>query len=87
MQMGSNRKSEARKCHHDALHGAIGGSKGGASDAPPPVQTFSFSCSFWGNLGKIIGWRPVPPPLGNPASATESPGMKSKSLYICSLAR
>ena len=24
----------------------IGGSKGGARDAPPPIQILSFSCSF-----------------------------------------
>ena len=38
----------------------IGGSKGGRQGRAPPlwVQILSFSCSFWENLGKIIGWRP-----------------------------
>ena len=42
---------------------------------PPPRPNFSFSCSFWGKLAKIIGWCPTfavgAPPLGNPGSATD----------------
>ena len=51
-----------------------GGSKGGAG-TPPPVQILSISCSFWEILAKsYVGAPPgelVPPPLGNPLSATE----------------
>ena len=35
--------------------------RGGTRDACPPllsVQISSISCSFWGKLPKIIGWRP-----------------------------
>ena len=38
----------------------IGGSKGAGRQGRAPlwVQIFSFSCSFGGKLGKIIGWCP-----------------------------
>ena len=41
---------------------------GGSRDALPCVPMFSFSCSLWGKLGIIIGWRPffweiLDPPL------------------------
>ena len=32
--------------------------QGGALGTCPRVQIFSFSCSFWEKLGKIIGWCP-----------------------------
>ena len=43
--------------------------------APPPLaQNFFIFMQFSGKIGQIIGWRPplglVPPPLGNPGSAT-----------------
>ena len=42
---------------------------------PPGVQIFSISCSFWENLAKsYVGAPPgelVPPPRGNPGSATD----------------
>ena len=53
-----------------------GRSKGGASLAPPPLaQNFFIFMQFSGKIDQIIGWRPlplglVPPPLGNPGSAT-----------------
>ena len=39
---------------------ALADPRGGARDARPPlsVQISSISCSFWGKLAKIIGWRP-----------------------------
>ena len=44
----------------------IGGSKGGARDAPPPaVQILSISCSFWEKYGQIIASFRV----GTPSSA------------------
>ena len=42
-----------------------GGSKGGARDAPPPVQILSISCTFWEILAKsyidtpLGSWRPL----------------------------
>ena len=53
----------------------IGGSKGGARDAPPPgVQILSFLCSFWQKNCKIIAVLELaPPPRGNPGSATADP--------------
>ena len=53
-----------------------GGSKGGAEDAhlPPGVEILSIPCSFWENLAKSYVGTPlgelVPPPRGNPGSAT-----------------
>ena len=44
--------------------------------APPGVQIFSISCSFWENsTNSYVGAPPgelAPPPRGNPGSATES---------------
>ena len=49
----------------------IGGSKGGARDAPPGVQILSFSCSFLQNICKLIALLGVGhPPQENPGSAT-----------------
>ena len=47
---------------------------GGARDARPPGGSNSFNfVQFLGKFGKIVCWRPpglVPPPRGNPGSAT-----------------
>ena len=51
----------------------IGGSKGAARDTRSSlgVQIFSFSCSFWQKIDKIIPiWELAHPPLENPGSAT-----------------
>ena len=54
----------------------IGRSKGGGLRDPSPLLGRNiFSCSFWGELDKIIGCQPAPlwltpPPVRNPASAT-----------------
>ena len=56
---------------------SIGGSKGGARDARPPlgVQILSFSCSFWQKIDKIIPiWELAHPPGENPGSATDEDG-------------
>ena len=49
-------------CTKTRKGGGGGGShwriQGSARDTSPSVQIFSFSCSFWGKLGKIIGWHP-----------------------------
>ena len=52
-----------------------GGSKGGTGDACPPGGPNSFNfMQFLGKFGKIVCWCPpgelVPPPQGNPGSAT-----------------
>ena len=61
------------------MYGSSGGSKGDVRDAPPGIQILSISCSFWENLAKsyVGALSPppgglVPPPLGNPRSATGS---------------
>ena len=43
---------------------SIGGSEGGARDAPPGVQILSFSCSFWQKIYKIIPIWELAHPLG-----------------------
>ena len=53
-----------------------GGSKGGARDVRPMgVQILSITCSIWENLAKsyvgTLAGGLVPPPRGNPGSATE----------------
>ena len=57
---------------------------GGAKDARTPSPNFSFSCSFWQTICKIIGWHSplgfgFPLPLENPGSAT---GMIKKCAHI-----
>ena len=46
-------------------------------------EILSISCSFWGNFGTIVCWRPpgelAPPPRGNPGSAT----VISAYVFIC----
>ena len=51
-------------------HKTVADLRGGAGDAPPPppgVQILSISCSFLGNFGKIVCWRP-PRGVGAPSS-------------------
>ena len=64
---------------------AIGGSKGGARNAPSPgVQILSFSCSFWRKKCKIISIWELAHPLGKildpPLLAELTTGKQSNKL-------
>ena len=52
---------------------------------PPGVQILSISCSFLGKFGKIICWRPLPPPRGNPGSTTDIGYFSENRRYFISM--
>ena len=63
-----------------------GGSKGGREGRAPPAQNFFIFMQFSGRIGQIIGWRLplglVPPPLGNPGSATDFPATATSAFKM-----
>ena len=67
--------SEVRQIYLDQGSAGSRGRKGRAPRRDP--NSFNFM-QFLGNLGKIVCWRPpgelVPPPRGNPGSATARGG-------------
>ena len=65
----------------------IGGSKGGARDAPPGSNFFSTLCSFLGEnwLNNSFSHPPLelaPPPWGNPGSATGYPNLQRLISFV-----
>ena len=72
----SSQKPMHLRRHFNEKSKSSGGSRG-RKGHPPGVKILTISCSFWEILVKsFVGASLVPPPQGNPGSATETSGPK-----------